>query len=199
MVLSYLKQSLLKHEWSILYFLLSLSDQQEFVSTVIFLIGEHFENLPKNTLSKSGLNASMVQLGLGKIDHQNNSEKTSSLESLPVRESRMRPMQPFSNQKDPVYNGYYLINDKNISRPHLIVEMDILRDLLYVFQGIDGRFLKFDARSDAFLLDYQVVLPRPTVEITHKLSELGWLYFKIQKQLQVKENLRSLGLVGQVC
>ena len=199
MVLSYLKQSLLKHEWSILYFLLSLSDQQEFVSTVIFLNGAHSENLPKNTLSKSGLNASMVQLGLAKIYHENNSEKTSFLETLPVRESRTRPMQPFSNQKDPVYNGYYLVNDKKISRPHLIVEMDILRDLLYVFQGIDGRFLKFDARSDAFLLDYQVVLPRPTVEITHKLSELGWLYFKIQKQLQVKENLRSLGLVGQVC
>jgi gamma-tubulin complex component 3 len=58
-----------------------------------------------------------------------------------------------------------------------------LRDLLYVFQGIDGRFLKYEARSDAFVLDASVKLPRPTMELVNKLAELGWLYFTIQKNL----------------
>jgi gamma-tubulin complex component 3 len=142
----------------------------------------------------------MAQLGLQKITQDSTREfrQTAIPTSVLLKESKMKPMEPFSNQKNPLYNGYYLVNEKKIMRPHLIVEMDILRDLLYVFQGIDGRFLKFDARSDAFLLDSQVVLPRPAVEITNKLSELGWLYFKIQKQLQVKETLKNLGLVGQV-
>ena len=143
----------------------------------------------------------MAQLGLEKMVNDNNSVQVLSKQndSRPsFRDQRMKPMEPFSIQKSPAYNGYYLVNDKKIVRPYLVVEMDILRDLLYVFQGIDGRFLKFDARSDAYLLDSHVVLPRPTVEITNKLSELGWLYFKIQKQLQAKENLKNLGLVGQV-
>ncbi len=77
-----------------------------------------------------------------------------------------------------------------------VIESDILRDLLYVFQGIDGRFLKYDSKVDAFVMDSSVKLPRPTLEIVNKLSELGWLYFTIQKNIKTAQP-SSLGLVGQ--
>ena len=78
------------------------------------------------------------------------------------------------------------------------MESEILRDLLYVFQGIDGRYLKFDPRADAFVLDPNVVLPRPTSEIVNKLTELGWLYFRIQQSIQARQGVKDAGLIAQV-
>lgn len=36
------------------------------------------------------------------------------------------------------------------------MEKQLLRDLLYVFQGIDGHFIKFDTPSSQFILNAKV-------------------------------------------
>lgn len=59
----------------------------------------------------------------------------------------------------------------------------ILRDLLYVFQGVEGRLLKYSNSQDKFLLDAHVNLPRPTRQIVNELAEIGWVYFKITQGL----------------
>lgn len=122
----------------------------------------------------------------------------------------MNPMEPFSGGMTPAFNEYYDLGMKGrksfiltnvwlIKATGRITEADILRDLLYVFQGIDGRFLKYEARPDAFVLDASVKLPRPTMELVNKLAELGWLYFTIQKNLGtlVAQSTTNTGLVGQ--
>lgn len=73
-------------------------------------------------------------------------------------------------------------------------ESQILRDLLYVFQGVEGRLLKYFSLQDKFLLDSNINLPRPTRQIVNDLAEIGWLYFKITKGLDSLQN----GLFSQV-
>jgi len=38
-----------------------------------------------------------------------------------------------------------------------VPEADLLRDLLYVFQGIDGHIIRYDASSDHYLIDKKVL------------------------------------------
>ena len=38
-----------------------------------------------------------------------------------------------------------------------VPEANLLRDLLYVFQGIDGHVIRYDASSDHYLIDKKVL------------------------------------------
>jgi gamma-tubulin complex component 3 len=57
-----------------------------------------------------------------------------------------------------------------------IPEAALVRDLLFVFQGIDGRHIRFQREAAAFLLDGEADVPRPTRDLCSRLAELGWLY-----------------------
>ena len=108
----------------------------------------------------------------------------------------MKPMDPFSSDMTPQFQGYYQVGKCNFLFLTLDMpqESQILRDLLYVFQGVEGRLLKYVALKDKFLLDPKYTLPRPTVQIINELSEIGWLYFKITKGLDMFKH----GLFSQV-
>ena len=60
-----------------------------------------------------------------------------------------------------------------------ITEKDIINDLIYVFSGINGKYIAYDAREDAFILNKIIPWSEEIYNIVNTLSELGWLYKKI--------------------
>ncbi|KAJ3079209.1 Gamma-tubulin complex component 3 [Quaeritorhiza haematococci] len=73
----------------------------------------------------------------------------------------------------------------------------LLRDILYVFQGIDGKYVRYDTSVDAFVVDPEANILRPTRELLHRLSELGWLYRKVHTYIEANKENPAVGVVGQ--
>lgn len=69
--------------------------------------------------------------------------------------------------------------------------------MIYVFQGIDGKFIKFDQIEDAYRIDRDIGVSSATRALVNKLCELGWLYLKIRRFLDARSGNKALGLVGQ--
>ena len=79
-----------------------------------------------------------------------------------------------------------------------MTEFDLIRDLLYVFQGIDGKHIKFNEPADFYLLDSSVCLPKPVTELVQKLCEMGWLYRKVNRYVMaLLQSATSPGLFEQ--
>lgn len=60
-----------------------------------------------------------------------------------------------------------------------ISEEALCKDLLYVFQGIDGQNISFSILEDAFVLAPNVNVSSSTRKIVTEMCELGWLYKKV--------------------
>jgi len=64
------------------------------------------------------------------------------------------------------------------------VNEDVLvRDLLFVFQGIDGNFIKFELLADAYTLAPNVTVTPSTHKLLSELCEVGWLFRKVNEWL----------------
>lgn len=74
----------------------------------------------------------------------------------------------------------------------------LLRDLIYIFQGIDGQYVTFDSANNEYILDPQVSVPKPTQDLVYRVAELGWLYRHVQSFIDTNVDQLSMGLVGQV-
>ncbi|KAI9247542.1 Spc98 family-domain-containing protein [Sporodiniella umbellata] len=69
----------------------------------------------------------------------------------------------------------------------------ILRDLVYVFQGIDGQYIRFDSTTDEYLVDKRLSISLSTQQLVYRLTETGWLYTLIRRFIERGPK----GLVGQ--
>ncbi|KAF9969800.1 Gamma-tubulin complex component 3 [Actinomortierella ambigua] len=78
-----------------------------------------------------------------------------------------------------------------------VEESALLRDLMFVFQGIDGKMVRFDSDSGTCVIDPDANISVSTRSLVTRLSELGWLYKRIDAF--VKRTIRdsATGLVGQ--
>ena len=70
-----------------------------------------------------------------------------------------------------------------------VKEQDIVRDLLYVFQGIEGKLIQYSFAEDAFILQHQLSVTPSTRKIINELCELGWLFRKVNDWL--KRNIET--------
>ena len=57
----------------------------------------------------------------------------------------------------------------------------IVRELLFVFQGIEGNLIKYQLLEDAYVLSPQVTVSPSTHKLIAELCELGWLYKKVSE------------------
>ena len=64
-----------------------------------------------------------------------------------------------------------------------VSEAALLRDIIYIFQGIEGKVIKLDQADDAYRIDSKLGVPRAVRDLVNKLAELGWLFRKIRKYL----------------
>ncbi len=60
-------------------------------------------------------------------------------------------------------------------------EHALVRDMVYVLQGIDGKYVKYSRRADGFIVDAAAGVPRATRHLCHTLSELGWMFLRVQR------------------
>jgi len=59
----------------------------------------------------------------------------------------------------------------------------IVRDLLFVFQGINGQYIQYQKLEDAFLLSPHLIVSPAANKLINELSELGWLFRKVNDWL----------------
>ncbi|KAJ8351983.1 hypothetical protein SKAU_G00234590 [Synaphobranchus kaupii] len=78
-----------------------------------------------------------------------------------------------------------------------IGEGALIRDILYVFQGIDGNFIKMCSQANCYTIDEKVPLSRSLRDTSNRLAELGWLHNKVRKYTDAWSLDRAFGLVGQ--
>uniref|UniRef100_A0A3B3SNA0 Tubulin gamma complex component 3 n=1 Tax=Paramormyrops kingsleyae TaxID=1676925 RepID=A0A3B3SNA0_9TELE len=78
-----------------------------------------------------------------------------------------------------------------------IAESALVRDILYVFQGIDGKFIKMCTPENCYKIDTKVPLSKSLRDLSSRLSELGWLHNKVRKYTDARSLDRAFGLVGQ--
>jgi gamma-tubulin complex component 3 len=78
-----------------------------------------------------------------------------------------------------------------------ITEAALVRDILYVFQGIDGKNIKMSSTENCYKVEGKANLNKSLRDTAVRLAELGWLHNKIRKYTDQRSLDRSFGLVGQ--
>uniref|UniRef100_A0A8D0CLB8 Tubulin gamma complex component 3 n=1 Tax=Scleropages formosus TaxID=113540 RepID=A0A8D0CLB8_SCLFO len=78
-----------------------------------------------------------------------------------------------------------------------IGEAALVRDILYVFQGIDGKFIKMCSPENCYKIDAKMPLSKSLRDMSSRLAELGWLHNKVRKYTDSRSLDRAFGLVGQ--
>ncbi|TPX34499.1 hypothetical protein SmJEL517_g02787 [Synchytrium microbalum] len=164
-------------KWSVLYFLNSLSDK---------LVFSHLDGASSTARDEPWIPSSHIMAP--QKDIPPTSAAAPRLQSYsPTRTKQSKGSSSPNRQRADIY----------YSSTRAIREVDLVRDMIYVFQGIDGKFVKFDISQDTYVVDPDVGIPQPTQDILTKLSELGYLYRRIQEFLDSSKLDTSIGLVGQ--
>ena len=73
------------------------------------------------------------------------SEAVNLLEKLPMQQPETRAVQSETENVDTYHK-----NPTKVIQARIALETTLLRDILYVFQGIDGLNIVFDAETDTF-------------------------------------------------
>uniref|UniRef100_A0A672ZII8 Gamma tubulin complex component protein N-terminal domain-containing protein n=1 Tax=Sphaeramia orbicularis TaxID=375764 RepID=A0A672ZII8_9TELE len=231
-------QSVLKHRWSVLYLLLSLSEDPRKPSPRVGNYGALFaQALPRDAHSTPFYCTRPQSLALGYADRAaglSGSVGTSGISSLgvyslngptPTPQSLQPPQsaaaQPLGSRLAwalPINSSPSSALAPPTARPPLgpavpspkmirprrdgdatgeVSEAALVRDILYVFQGIDGKFIKMSAQENCYKMDSKVVLCKSLRDTSSRLAELGWLHNKVRKYTDARSLDRAFGLVGQ--
>ncbi|KAK5827942.1 Spc98 family-domain-containing protein [Linnemannia elongata] len=190
--------SVLTKKWSILYFLLAISDQ----SSAAALEGR------SNQQPLSFLGLHNLETGAGRGRERTSTEQSDTTMAAHSRHGSLQI--PLSQQSRKVTAAGYAgpsqgdqhqqsnsQHGTNNSNFHEVEESVLLRDLIFVFQGIDGKMVKFGAESGTCTIDPSFNISHSTRGLVNRLTELGWLYKKINQYVQKTLKEASAGLVEQ--
>uniref|UniRef100_A0A3B4GGC3 Tubulin gamma complex associated protein 3 n=1 Tax=Pundamilia nyererei TaxID=303518 RepID=A0A3B4GGC3_9CICH len=230
-------QGVLKHRWSVLYLLLSLSEDPRKPSSRVGNYGALFaQALPRDAHStpfyctrpqslalsygerSTGLSASVGTSGISSLGVYTLNGPTPTPQpllpaagggqplgsrlawTLPVSSSPSSAMVPPAARPPlgPPVPAARVVRPRRDGDPAGEVnEAALVRDILYVFQGIDGKFIKMSAQDNCYKIDSKVVLCKSLRDTSSRLAELGWLHNKVRKYTDARSLDRAFGLVGQ--
>lgn len=230
-------QCVLKHRWSVLYLLLSLSEDPRKPSSRVGNYGALFaQALPRDAHStpfyctrpqslalgygerSAGLSASVGTSGISSLGVYTLNGPTPTPQSLlagqpPQSAAGGQPLGSRLAWALPVSCSPSSALAPLTTRPPLgppapsrvvhprrdgeVSEAALVRDILYVFQGIDGKFIKMSAQDNCYKIDSKVVLCKSLRDTSGRLAELGWLHNKVRKYTDARSLDRAFGLVGQ--
>lgn len=152
------------------------------------------KNFGANLDSFSGLSENMRKLkGLG-----DNSRSLSAREHLEKQYGGgiLLVSKDPENIRDMAYREFVdLIKEENE-----VSEVVLVRDVLYACQGIDGKYVKFDEKADAYVIPEFIKVTRATRTMVQKLCELGWLFRKVKGYITESMDrfpAEDVGTVGQ--
>lgn len=131
---------MLTKKWSILYFLLALSDQPSAVPLDGFT-----DNQPLSYLGLHNLDTTRVR---------ERADTGQSDTTMSVSHSKHGSTHTPSQGGSTAYAD--LLNDQSRNSQPEVEESTLLRDLIFVSQGIDGKMIKFDAEAKIFSIDPDV-------------------------------------------
>ncbi|KAF8484717.1 gamma-tubulin complex DGRIP91/SPC98 component, partial [Russula ochroleuca] len=87
--------------------------------------------------------------------------------------------------------------------PH-IPELPLLRDALYLLQGISGKHVRFATGKDGgtemslhFTENSEYRISTPTKQLIHRLSEVGHLYIRVDRFIREREARSGIGMIEQ--
>ncbi|XP_022358307.1 gamma-tubulin complex component 3 isoform X2 [Enhydra lutris kenyoni] len=229
-------QGVLKNKWSILYLLLSLSEDPRKQPNKALPRDAHStpyyyarpQTLPLNYQDRSTQSAqsagSMGSSGVSSISVYALNGPTPTPQSLLPGQPHHTPgvgdglrqqlgarlawtltaNQPSSQTT--TSKGLPNAVSRNMTRPRRegdvggaaeVTEAALVRDILYVFQGIDGKNIKMSSAENCYKVEAKANLSRSLRDTAVRLAELGWLHNKIRKYTDQRSLDRSFGLVGQ--
>ncbi|KAF9100965.1 Gamma-tubulin complex component 3 [Mortierella sp. GBA35] len=186
--------SVLTKKWSILYFLLAISDQSSAAA-----LESRSNNQP---LSFLGLHNLETGEAGGQTRERTSTEQSDLTMAAHSRHGSLQmPTSQQQSRKAPSASATLLSGDPQASNStHTTGEVEesaLLRDLIFVFQGIDGKMIKFGAESGTCTIDPSLNITHSTRGLVSRLTELGWLYKKINQYVQKTLKEGTAGLVGQ--
>lgn len=177
---------LLKNRWSILYFLGLISNSSldsNFNKAQDFKSGNFFSMINftnNNNVRKKDIDVSY-----------SNEDEEKLLHDMRVKNT-LNP----KNQNKTIN----LVVNKYKSNK-IITEKDIIIDLIYVFQGIDGDYIHYNEFSDSYQLTNLIPFTDGVISVVNNLSEMGWMYRKLKMKLDKLEttNVNSKILQAFIC
>ena len=205
------KRSLTKR-WGILYILNSLS-KNNYKDMNFAATNELQQNYMNMTMN---INSNMPNNMLIDNDYQymNSNGKflnNNTMQNLNINNSYYNNLSPVSNINERFYDNQSLINNNVMNNNILnnyqelkyvvnqnkttlkITEKDLINDLLFVFEGINGKYIAYDAAEDAYILNKLYPWNEEIYNIVNSLCEIGWLYKKIKLYLDYfkESNIQS--------
>ena len=214
------KRSLTKR-WAVLYLLNYFSKnniknldfsvtnnlQQDFLSFNNILNNENKNVSPEFFFENSNNNNNNIP-NINFILSENNNINNRNINSKEKYEYYLNNLFPISDINKIFYENESQITEKNIhpqippiyplvinpSKTSLtITEKDLINDLIYVFEGINGKYISYDLKKDSFVLNKLMPWSEDIYDIVNSLCELGWLYKKIKTHLEnfKKEKIKS--------
>ncbi|KAF7641558.1 hypothetical protein LDENG_00277560, partial [Lucifuga dentata] len=193
----------LKHRWSVLYLLLSLSEDPRKPSSRVGNYGALFaQALPRDAHSTPFYCTRPQSLALGYGDRAGGLSSTvgtsgiSSLGLYSLNGPTPTPQSLLAGQAPQSAAGANQLGSR-LAWALPVSEAALVRDILYVFQGIDGKFVKMSAQENCYKIDSKVVLCKSLRDTSSRLAELGWLHNKVRKYTDARSLDRAFGLVGQ--
>ena len=197
-----LKKKSLSKRWNILYILNSLSKTEpEF----FFPASDDLQNKLLNYNSYISGNNLMdnefyllnninphQKITITKNDYiENNKQKENYLKNLNpvsnVNEIFCKNQEELNLAKKNIINSP-IVTDQNKTSMK-ITEQDLINDLLFVFEGIDGKYIAYDLSIDSFALNNKYPWNENIYDIVNSLSELGWLFKKIKSYIDYFKEL----------
>ena len=100
-------------------------------------------------------------------------------------------------------------SNRSKARPHTICfdsnngkkfvsEQELIREILFAFQGLNGKIITADASKDGkYVINSNYYIPAPQQRLAIRLTHMGWLFNKIQKYCNYISKDKSIGRVSQ--
>ena len=178
----YKKLSMMKNKlsrrWALFYFLNQLST----------IINE--ENQSKNS---QGIFSMLINNQLTKLDDKNNNyfqknqietkEQSQNVYALNNTLHGIKDSTKEEKEKDKYQSVDKRLVVNKYKTNKIITEKDIIHDLIYVFQGIDGNYINFSSLYDCYMLNQLIPFKDNVIEIVNHLTEIGWLFKKTKEIL----------------
>ncbi|KAF0992110.1 hypothetical protein HZS_426, partial [Henneguya salminicola] len=95
---------------------------------------------------------------------------------------------------NPHLSPWVLIND---TLPDGQKESDLISELIYVIQGIDGLFISYNFSIEKYNINPKLDLPQPVKALIFRICELGYLYRHLNDFCSKSDIDKSAGLVKQ--
>ena len=191
---------IIKKRWGILYILNSFAKKNN-LKEISFAgtneLQQNYLNIESNNTQKNNL-----------IDRDFSLESNLKMQSS--NKNYLNDFSPVSNINERFYENQNSLNYNNnintlnkikeslmVVNPNktslIITEKDLINDLLFVFEGINGKYIAYDAVKDAYILNKLIPWNEEIYNIVNSLSEIGWLYKKIKMYLDFykESNIQS--------